>query len=148
MSDTPVPDFRPEQLPSTRTHAAAAPPATPETLLFCVSHGEDAPERATVPFIAAATAAVSGQPVRVICTIDAVYLGLPEVVDRVALDGLPALTDLQRTVVDAGGEIWLCSACTTVRGITGDQPMVPGASIVGAATIVEALTRGRAITLA
>lgn len=134
-------------MPNTAGEHLAADAITPETLLFGVSHGADAPERATVPFIAAATAAVSGQPVRVICTIDGVNLGLPTVVDQVALDGLPALVDLQRTLVDAGGEIWLCSACTTLRGITGDQPMVPGATIVGAAAIVEALTRGRAITL-
>ena len=119
-----------------------------ETLLFPCSSAEDHPERATVPFIAAATAAVSGRPVVVICTIEAVYLGLPEVADRIESDGMPALADLQRQLVEAGGEIWLCSACTTKRGITGDQPLVPGARIVGAATIVEALAEGRALTLA
>jgi sulfur relay (sulfurtransferase) complex TusBCD TusD component (DsrE family) len=51
-------------------------------------------------------------------------------------------------VADGGGEIWLCSACATKRGITGDQELIAGASIVGAARIVEALTEGRAITLA
>ena len=118
-----------------------------ESLLFPCSHGEDEPERATVPFIAAATAAVSGRQVKVICTIEAVYLGVPEVADRVAEEGMPAVADLQRQLVDVGGEIWLCSACTTKRGITGDQPLVPGAQIVGAATIVEALAMGRSITL-
>jgi uncharacterized protein len=118
-----------------------------EPLLFPVSHGEDDPERATVPFIAAATAAASGRTAIVVCTIEAAWLGLPDVVDRIEMDGMPALVDLQRQLVGAGGEIWLCSACTTTRGITGDQTLVPGASIVGAATIVEALTRGRSITL-
>lgn len=60
---------------------------------------------------------------------------------------MPPLSDLQRTVTEAGGEIWLCSACATKRGITGDVELVPGATIVGAATIVEALTDGRALTL-
>ena len=119
-----------------------------ETLIFPCSSGEDHPERATVPFIAAATAAVSGRDVLVVCTIEAAYLGLPEVVERLACEGMPALADLQRQLVESGGEIWLCSACTTKRGITGDQPLVPGARIVGAATIVEALTEGRAMTLA
>ena len=118
-----------------------------ETLLFTCTYGEDQPERATVPLIAAATAAVSGRRVVVICTIEAVHLGVPEVAERVAEEGMPAVVDLQRQLVEAGGEIWLCSACTTKRGITGDQPLVPGAQIVGAATIVEALTEGRAIAL-
>lgn len=119
-----------------------------DLLLFPCSHAEDDPERAIVPFIAAATAAVSGQRAVVVCTMDAAYLGIAEVVDRIEVDGMPPLADLQAQLVAGGGEIWLCSACTTKRGITGDQDLVAGATIVGAARIVEALTQGRAITLA
>lgn len=118
-----------------------------ETMLFPCSHGEEDPERATVPFIAASVAAVSGQRAVVVCTIDAVWLGTPGVADRVESEGQPALGDLVRQLVAAGGEIWLCSACTTKRGITGDD-VIEGATIVGAARIVEALSTGRAITLA
>lgn len=120
----------------------------PDTLLFPCSHADDAPERATVPFIAAATAAAAGRAAVVICTIDAVTLGVPGTAERIEVDGMPPLTDLVRQLVDGGGQIWLCSACATRRGITGDQELVPGASIVGAASIVEALAEGRAITLA
>jgi uncharacterized protein len=120
----------------------------PELLLFPCSSAGEAPERATVPFIAAATAAVSGHRVAVPCTIEASTLGLPGVADAIEAEGLPPLGDLLRQLTDAGGEVWLCSACATKRGITGDQELVPGASIVGAARIVEALTQGRAITLA
>lgn len=119
-----------------------------EVLLFPNSHGAEEPERATVPFIAATTAAVSGRRAIVVCTIDAVTLGLPGVADDIQEEGMPALGDLVRSFAEAGGEIWLCSACCLKRGITGDRDLVPGASIVGAATIVEALTQGRAITLA
>lgn len=117
-----------------------------EPMLFCVSHGEDDPERATVPFIAASVAAVSGMRAVVVCTIDAVWLGTPGVADRVESEGQPALGDLVRNLLDAGGEIWLCSACTTPRGITAGDT-IEGATIVGAARIVEALASGRAITL-
>ena len=119
-----------------------------DTLLFPCSHGPEAPERATGPHIAAATAAASGQPTIVICTIEAVWLGLPERAATVEDPAMPPLIDLQQRLVAAGGEIWLCSACTTKRFITGDTPLVSGATIVGAATIVEALTQGRSITLA
>ena len=118
-----------------------------ETMLFCCSHGEHDPERATVPFIAASVAAVSGHPTAVVCTIDAVWLGTAGVADRVESAGQPALGDLVRSLVDAGGELWLCSACTTPRGITASDT-IEGATIVGAARIVEALASGRAITLA
>jgi uncharacterized protein len=116
-------------------------------MLFACSHGEDDPERATIPFIAASVAAVSGQESIVVCTIDAVWLGTPGVADRIQSDGQPAVTDLLRSFLDAGGQLWLCSACTTKRGITA-QDTIEGASIVGAARIVEALALGRAVTLA
>ena len=118
-----------------------------EPLVFTVSHAEDEPERATVPFVAAATAVANGRRAITVATIEGVLLGLPEVVDRIEVDGMPPLADLQHQLVRGGGEIWLCSACTTRRGITGDRDLVPGATIVGAARIVEAMTRGRAITL-
>lgn len=118
-----------------------------ELLLFPCSHAEDDPERATVPFIAAATAAVSGHRAVVVCTVEAARLGVPGVADRIASDGMTPLGELVRQLVANGGEVWLCSACATKRGITGDH-LIDGASIVGAARIVEALTEGRSITLA
>lgn len=119
-----------------------------DLLLFPCSHAEDAPERATVPFIAAATAAASGQRAVVVCTVDAVTIGVPGTAERIEEEGMPPLADLAAQLAAAGGEIWLCSACATKRGITGDQELIAGASVVGAARIVEALTEGRAITLA
>lgn len=118
-----------------------------ETLLFPCSHGEEDPERATIPFIAASVAAVSGHQSIVVCTIDAVWLGTPGVADRIEAPGQPALIDLVTSLRSSGGQIWLCSACTTPRGITAGDT-IEGASIVGAARIVEALATGRAITLA
>lgn len=107
-------------------------------LLFPTTHGADDPERATVPLIAAATAVVSGQDVAVVCTADAVNLGLPGWAEEVEAEGMPNLGDLLRQLVDGGGEVWLCSACTTRRGITADDVRA-GARIVGAAFLVEQL---------
>lgn len=117
-----------------------------EPLLFPCTHAGDDPERATVPFIAAATAAVSGHRAIVVCTVEGVRLGVTGGADDVESEGMPAVRDLVDQLVAAGGEIWLCSACATKRGITGDDT-IEGATIVGAATIVEALASGRALTL-
>lgn len=118
-----------------------------EPLLFPCTHGADDVERATVPLIAAATAVASGRHAVVVCTIDGVWLGTAGYADDLEHQGMPPVADLLHRIGAGGGEIWLCSACTTVRGITGDTPLIPGATIVGAARIVEALTQGRAITL-
>lgn len=118
-----------------------------QRLLFPCSYGRDAPERATVPFIAASVAAASGQRAVVVCTAEAVWVGTDGGADEVVAEGMPPLRDLYDQLVAAGGEVWLCSACTTRRGITEDQ-LAEGATIVGAAQIVEALVTGaRSISL-
>ncbi len=117
-----------------------------DLLLFPCSHGEDDPERATVPFIPAVTAAVSGHHPVVVCTVEAAWLGVPGVADRIEADGLPALGDLVRQLLDSGGQLWVCSACATKRSITADG-LIDGARIVGAAEIVEAMAGGRSLTL-
>jgi predicted peroxiredoxin len=110
-------------------------------MLFHCKHGADDPERAIVPFIAANVAVASGQTAVVLLTIEGAWLCRRGYADGIQLQGFPALAGLVRDFVEAGGEIWGCSACTTPRGITEDQ-LVPGARIVGAAAIVAAVAEG------
>lgn len=115
-----------------------------DPLVFVCTHGPDDPERATVPFILAATAAVSGKRTVVLCTIEGSWMGTSRIRD--AEDpAMPVPADLRQTVLDNGGEVWICGACATKRNITGDDTD-DGCSIVGAAQIVELLASGRAIT--
>ncbi|MDX1657680.1 MAG: DsrE family protein [Nitriliruptorales bacterium] len=118
----------------------------PVPMLFTCTHGADDPERATVPFIAASTAAVSGQHAIVVCTVEAVRIGTLGYAETVSDDDLTPLSTLVQLLVGNGGEIWLCSSCTKKRDIDEDD-LVDGAQIVGAAKIVEALAEGKAISL-
>lgn len=117
-------------------------------MLFTCTHGPEEPERATVPFIAASVAAASGQQAVVVCTIEGVRLGVRGGVSGVQAPGLVPLDELYEGLVGAGGEVWLCSACTNARGIT-DEDVADGARIVGAAQIVAALAEdgNRSISL-
>lgn len=110
-------------------------------MLFHCTHGQDDPERAIVPFIAANVAAAAGQEAVVVLTIEGAWLCKRGYAETVTADGFPSLADLVASFVDAGGEIWGCSACTTPRGIT-EADLVSGAQIVGAATIVAAVAEG------
>lgn len=112
-----------------------------DKLIFHCTHGRDEPERATLPFVAANIAAVTGQQAIVLCTIDAVWLGTQGGTDGIAQQGLPVLEDLYREFIDNGGQVWLCGACTKPRGITEEQ-LVKGATIVGAAKVVEEVVAG------
>jgi uncharacterized protein len=110
-------------------------------LLFHCTHGRDDPERAIVPFIAANVAAASGQEAVVVLTIEGAWLCKRGYAETVTADGFPSLAELVASFVDAGGQLWGCSACTTPRGIT-EPDLIEGARIVGAATIVAAITEG------
>ena len=110
-------------------------------MLFHCTHGLDDPERAIVPLIAANVAAASGQEAVVLLTIEGAWLCKRGYAETVELEGFPKLAELLADFVEAGGEVWGCSACTTPRGITGDD-LVPGAQIVGAAAIVAAVAEG------
>ena len=110
-------------------------------LIFNCTYGKDEPERATLPFVAANIAATAGQDAVVLCTIDAVWLGTQGGAEGIAADGLPVLAELIDELVDNGGQVWLCAACTKPRGITEEQA-VKGASIVGAAKVVEEVISG------
>jgi predicted peroxiredoxin len=112
-----------------------------QSLIFTCTHGKDDPERAILPFVAANVAATAGLDVTVVCTVDAVWLGTRGGAEGIAKEGLPALPALIDDFCQNGGKIWLCGACTKPRGITPEHT-IPGATIVGAATIVEAIAKG------
>jgi predicted peroxiredoxin len=109
--------------------------------MFQCTHGTEDPERAILPFIAANVAATAGKQAIVVCTVEAVWLGTTGGAERVTKAGFPPLTQVFSELVANGGQVWLCGACTKPRGITEDQ-LASGASIVGAARIVEEIAGG------
>ena len=112
-----------------------------EKLIFNCTRGKEDPERATLPFVVANIAATAGQDAVVLCTIEAVWLGTEGGTAGIAQAGLPALHDVYMEFVDNGGQVWLCGACTKPRGI-GEHGLAKGASIVGAAKVVEEVVAG------
>jgi predicted peroxiredoxin len=112
-----------------------------ETLIFNCTWGSDEPERAILPFVAANIAATAGLQAVVMCTIEAVRLGVAGAAEGVEAAGLPKLCDLMSQFVANGGRIWLCGACTKPRRITEDG-LAEGVTIVGAARVVEEVVAG------
>lgn len=112
-----------------------------EKLIFNCTYGKDEPERATLPFVAANIAAAAGQDAIVLCTIEAVWLGTQGGTDGIAQPGLPVLADLYTEFIDNGGHVWVCGACAKPRGII-EEDLAKGATIVGAAKVVEEVVAG------
>jgi predicted peroxiredoxin len=107
------------------------------------SHGREDPERATLPFIVANNAALAGQDVRVMLTIEGVWLATEGGADGIHREGLPPLADIMKEYVANGGQIWACQSCTKPRGIDEGQ-LIEGARIAAAMQAVEFLAGGAA----
>ena len=106
------------------------------TIVVNCTHGREDAERATLSFVVGNVSATA-----VLLTCDGVWLATKGYADGVHQDGMPALTEVQASFLAAGGEIWACGACTGPRGIT-ESDLVPGARIVTAALVVEAMAGG------
>ncbi len=112
-----------------------------ERLIFVCSHGKEDAERATLAFVAANIAATVGKQTAILLTIEGVWLGTEGGTDGIAYAGMPALSDVYAEFIENSGEVWLCGACTTPRGIGEDQ-LGPAARIVGAGMVIEEVSDG------
>ena len=111
------------------------------TIMTNCTCGKDDPERATLPFIVGNVAASADQPAIVLLTIEGVWLSTEGYADGIHKEGFQPLKEIIDSFVENGGQIWACGACAKPRGI-GESHLIPGARIVTAAMVVEAMAGG------
>ncbi len=111
---------------------------------FCVSltRSLDDPDRATVAFVVAGAAVASGQETMVFLSIQGVRLAVEGTADAIHEPGFQPLRELMTSFIAAGGTILVCSPCFKKRGLDPGT-LIPGATIVGGARLVEFLAQGR-----
>lgn len=103
-----------------------------------ITHAEDDPEMATLPFIIANGAlAMNVEPV-IILQGEGVHLATRGGADVVIADGLAPLGDLMDAVLGSGLRIMVCSPCLATRGIA-ESDLRDGCYVGGAGIIVEAM---------
>ncbi|MFO0889370.1 MAG: DsrE family protein [Isosphaeraceae bacterium] len=112
---------------------------------FCVSltRSVDDCDRATVAFVIANAAVASGQETMVFLSIEGVRLAVAGTADPVHVEGFQPLKELMASFVEAGGTILVCSPCFKKRNLDASN-LIPGATIVGGARLVEFLSQGAA----
>jgi predicted peroxiredoxin len=110
---------------------------------FCVSltWAKNDSDKATVAFVVANAAAASEQETVVFLSVEAVRLSQQGHADDVHEEGFAPLRELMASFVKAGGKIWVCSPCFKRRKLD-EGKLVPGATIVGGAKLVEFLSAG------
>lgn len=104
-------------------------------LVVKVTAGDDAPERCAQAFTVAATAVAGGVDVSMWLTGEASWFAVAGRADQFELEGSAPLADLRDAVL-AGGRLTLCTQCAARRGI-GEQDVLPGVRIAGAATFTD-----------
>ena len=108
------------------------------TLVVKATAGADAPERCSLAFTVAATAAAAGVPVSLWLTGESAWFALPGRAAEFALPHAAPLPDLLDAIL-AAGTVTLCTQCAARREITGAD-VVEGVRIAGAAVFVEEVT--------
>lgn len=108
---------------------------------FCVSLtcAKDNSDKATVAFVVANAAAASEKETLIFLSTEGVRLAAPGYADSIHEEGFAPLKELMTNFVSAGGKIYVCSPCFKKRGLD-DTKLVPGATIVGGAKLVEFLS--------
>ena len=110
---------------------------------FCVSLScaKDNADKATVAFVIANAAVASNRETIVFLSTEGVRISQKGYADDIREEGFAPLADLMKSFNEAGGKILVCSPCFKKRGLK-DDALVPGATIVGGAKLVEFLGGG------
>src|SRR5690349_22737448 len=105
---------------------------------FCVSltHAKDNPDKATVAFVIANAALGSGKETLVFLSIEGVRLSQKGFAEDIREEGFAPLKELMDNFAKGGGKIFVCSPCFKKRKLD-ENNLVPGATIVGGAKLVE-----------
>jgi predicted peroxiredoxin len=114
------------------------------TIMTNCTCGKDNPERATLPFIVANVAASADRPAIVLLTIEGAWIATKGYAEGIHKEGFQPLREIIDSFLTNGGQIWACGACTKPRGISEEQ-LIPGAKIVTAAMVVEAMINGASV---
>src|SRR5690606_24797507 len=98
-------------------------------------------DRATVGYVIANAAVGSDQETMVFLSNEGVRLATPGYADDIHEEGFAPLAELMSNFVAGGGTVYVCSPCFKKRGLD-EENLIPGATIVGGAKLVEFLADG------
>jgi len=108
-------------------------------LTFIVTHSDDDPELATIPFMLATGSMAMGiQPV-VMLQSKGVMIALRGFASHIHFEKANPLKDLVDVYIEAGFKLLVCSPCMEKRKMKQDD-LIDGALVVGAARMIEEIS--------
>ncbi len=111
-----------------------------EKMMIFATHGPEDLERATIPFVMATAAQASDVDVIIGFQSTGVLLATKGVIEHILAPGFPPLKDLLDAFCEAGGKLYVCGPCIKSRGISPETDLIPGATVVSAATFVKEIS--------
>ncbi len=110
---------------------------------FCVTLtvAKNDADRATVALVIANAAQSSEKETVLFLTVDGVRLAIRGYADDIHEAGFAPARDLLANFAAAGGQIWVCSPCFRKRALD-ETKLIPGATLVGGARLVEFVSEG------
>ncbi len=115
-----------------------------EKIVYVVTHGEEDPERATLPFVHANGALAMDVEAVVVLMGTAVMLARKGFVNHVFAGGLPPLKKLLEDFLSQGGRILLCTPCIQFRQI-GQADLIEQARPIAAAAFTNEVLTANAV---
>ncbi len=113
----------------------------PGKFVVNLTHSKNDTDKATVAFVVANAAVASDKDALVFLSSEGVRLAQAGFADDIHEAGFAPLKELMTNFVNAGGKIFVCSPCFKKRGLD-ETALVPGATIVGGAKLVEFMGEG------
>jgi predicted peroxiredoxin len=107
------------------------------SLLVHITHGPDAPTRASLGFLVAKTAAEAGHEVTIFCAGDAAYLMKDAVIEHTKGIGTGSLSDSLPAAVSLGVPIFVSGGSSKTRGVDQADLEGKGAEFATPAQLVE-----------
>jgi predicted peroxiredoxin len=105
-------------------------------ILIMVTHADENPEKATLPFVMANTALASDVEVVVALQSMAVYLAMKNYAKHVKTEGFPPLQELMNSMLKLGGKLYICGPCIKARNIS-PKDLIEEATIINAPALVN-----------
>ena len=106
-----------------------------EKILYLSTHGDEKPDKASIPFVLANAALAMDVKATVVLQANAVVVAKKGFADTIpASGGFPPMKKLVSDFVELGGIIWVCGPCIKERGIDPSD-LIDGAEVTAAAQV-------------
>ena len=116
-----------------------------KVLINCKT-GADDMEQATIAFLAAAVAASNNSETAMFLTAGAIDLATTNGADGITAEGYDPLIKFRKSLMKAGGQLWVCPACATARGLTAED-LIEGAQIAGVPKVLQYVDDGAVVLM-